>query len=793
MDLHSKTSADIYKFVVDPDSDHAGAHILRLIGDAKDVLEIGAGPGSIARPLVELGGCSVTALEIDPASVAILATFCEHVVQADLNDPDWTTTLPRTNFDAVVIADVLEHLYDPWRTLRHAKDLVNDNGAVIISIHHASHAGMMACLLTGDVRYGEWGLLDKTHIRFFGMKNIQNLFEGAGLKIVDARFVLKQPMETEFADVWQGLSDEQRTMLEAQPHANIYQIVAKAVPADRHPELASRALSELALPRPADATFVAFYLPQFHPVPENDAWWGKGFTEWTNVTKARALFEGHYQPHLPADFGFYDLRVREVQREQVAWATKFGIDAFCFHYYWFAGRRILERPIDDFLADPQADIRFCLCWANENWTRRWDATDQEVLIAQCYSPRNDIAFIEGLLRYFRDPRYLRVDGAPMLVVYRPQQLPDARATTARWRRVCQEAGIGNIHLVAALTHGNWDFESLGFDAGVEFPPHNVQVHDRKDEIRLLEPIEGLVLRYGDAAECFLDQDYRQRLVYRGVFPSWDNTARVTGRGLITLDATPENYERWLNRATHRTLLERQPAQRFVFINAWNEWAEGCHLEPDRRHGTAYLEATLRVKQRRSLRTARFHIEKYPASGDVALPSADIAAQDDAALPSADFAGPDEAVLPPADIAAPDDAALPPAGIVAPDDAAFPSAGIAAPDDAKLPSADIAAPDDAALPPAGIAAPDDASFPSADFAGPDEAVLPSADIAAPDDAAFPSADIPAPAMVANSRPPVRRIARSMQGHPRLFRVAQSVWGDMLAVRAWSRRITASRRV
>ena len=162
MDLKSKTSADIYRFSFDPDSDHAGAHILRLIGGSKDVLELGAGPGSITRPLVELGGCRMTALEIDPGSVEILATFREHVVQADLNDPDWTKTLPRADFDAVVIADVLEHLYDPWATLRQTTDLVNDEGCVIVSIPHASHAGIIACLLTGDVRYGEWGLLDKT-------------------------------------------------------------------------------------------------------------------------------------------------------------------------------------------------------------------------------------------------------------------------------------------------------------------------------------------------------------------------------------------------------------------------------------------------------------------------------------------------------------------------------------------------------------------------------------------------------------------------------------------------------
>ena len=616
MDLTSKTAADVYRFSFDTDSDHAGAHILRLIAGADNVLEIGAGPGSITRPLIEQAGCTMTALELDPASVAVLRTFCNNVIQADLNDPHWVEALPRTGFDAIVIADVLEHLYDPWATLRQAKHLVNDEGCVIVSIPHTSHASITACLLAGDFRYSEWGLLDKTHIRFFSMKNVQALLEGAGFKIVDARFVIKHPNQTEFADVWQALSDDERAVLEARPHADVYQIVAKVVRADRHPELASRSLAELVVPQPADVTYVAFYLPQFHPIPENDEWWGKGFTEWTNVTRGYPLFKGHYQPHLPADFGFYDLRMREVRQEQIACAKKFGIDAFCFHYYWFAGRRVLERPVDEFLGDQQADIKFCLCWANENWTRTWDASEQEVLIAQSYSPQNDIAFIEGLLPFFRDRRYLRVDDAPILVVYRPQQIPDPKATVARWRKVCRDAGIGEIHLVAALTHGNWDYESLGFDAGVEFPPHDPGVRDRKYELDAFVPIEGLVVRYSDVAERYLGHDYRRRLVYRGVYPSWDNTARVLGRGLITLDSTPENFERWLNRATNRTLIERKASQRLVFINAWNEWAEGCHLEPDQRYGFGFLEATLRVKQRRSLLQTAFHIPDARVPGVV---------------------------------------------------------------------------------------------------------------------------------------------------------------------------------
>jgi lipopolysaccharide biosynthesis protein len=339
---------------------------------------------------------------------------------------------------------------------------------------------------------------------------------------------------------------------------------------------------------------VAFYLPQFHPIPENDEWWGKGFTEWTNVTRAVPLFDGHHQPHLPADFGFYDLRLRETRHEQIAVARQYGIDAFCYHYYWFSGRRLLHQPLDDMLADPASDMPFCLCWANENWTRRWDAAEHEVLIAQRYRHEDDLSFIQGLERFFRDSRYLRINGAPLLVVYRPQQLPDPRRTADTWRRWCRDAGLGEIHLCAALTHGNHDYAQFGFDSGVEFPPNDPAVANISQEVPFHAPHSGPVFRYEDVARLYLAGRSPSPNVFRGVFPSWDNTARTGDRSVIFLGSSPDNYEYWLGEAIDRTVRDFPGERRLVFINAWNEWAEGCHLEPDRRFGRAYLEATLRA-------------------------------------------------------------------------------------------------------------------------------------------------------------------------------------------------------
>lgn len=336
---------------------------------------------------------------------------------------------------------------------------------------------------------------------------------------------------------------------------------------------------------------VAFYLPQFHPIPENDRWWGKGFTEWTYVTAAQPLFPDHYQPHLPADLGFYDLRLRETRHEQIRLAREYGIDAFCYHYYWFSGKRILERPLLDMLADAHSDMPFCLCWANENWTRRWDAAEHEVLMKQQYLPNDAIDFIRSIEPFLADPRYLRIAGRPILVVYRPQQLPDARGTLATWRDYLRSRGHGELHLCAALTHGNDNYVQYGFDSGVEFPPHNLQSGNVNPEVTFLKPFRGNVLQLPTVARDYLNRRHDGGNVFRCVSPSWDNTARLRDRALVLLNGTPANYEFWLAEAIRRTRSDFPGEERLVFVNAWNEWAEGCHLEPDSRYRRAFLEAT----------------------------------------------------------------------------------------------------------------------------------------------------------------------------------------------------------
>ncbi|MFN7055089.1 glycoside hydrolase family 99-like domain-containing protein, partial [Hyphomonas sp.] len=354
-----------------------------------------------------------------------------------------------------------------------------------------------------------------------------------------------------------------------------------------------------ALPRPAalKARAIAFYLPQFHPIPENDRWWGNGFTEWTNVRRARPLFEGHRQPRRPGELGHYDLlRNPEIRRRQAALAHQHGLEGFCFYYYWFGGRRLLEQPVDAYAGDEAARLPFCLCWANESWSRRWDGREDQLLIGQYHSAEDDIAFIASLARYLASEKYIRVGGQPLVILYRPDLLPDAKATAERWRGWCRENGIGEIFLAYTLSFASGSPDEYGFDAAIEFPPNNMGLSPR-DNLVVPTGTEFAAKVY-DLIDLPLESTPYQRpsfRLFRGVTPQWDNTARRMGNAAVMLDAGPSVYEQWL-RAAADDMAKREtlPDERLVFINAWNEWAEGAYLEPDTDYGYAWLNATRRA-------------------------------------------------------------------------------------------------------------------------------------------------------------------------------------------------------
>ena len=350
------------------------------------------------------------------------------------------------------------------------------------------------------------------------------------------------------------------------------------------------------LPDPLPATLVAFYLPQFHTIPENDEWWGKGFTEWRNVTRALPQFEGHHQPRLPGDLGFYDLRNVEVMREQARLAKEYGIGAFCFYFYWFGGKTLLETPLRNWLNDPTIDFPFCLCWANEKWTRTWDGRGGEILIDQKHNPEDDIAFIAHIAEYMRDKRYLRVDGKPLLLVYRPDLLPEAAATAARWRAWCKDNGIDEIQLAYVQSFEQPEPCTIGFDAAVGFPPNLASPPSIAQSQQLINPeYAGQVLDWRAVAEAEAARANKDRLYlfHPGVNPGWDNEPRRPGQGRTYLHASPSQYGAWLLQMM-KSIMRLPKSQRLVFINAWNEWAEGNHLEPDQRYGKSYLQAVAEI-------------------------------------------------------------------------------------------------------------------------------------------------------------------------------------------------------
>jgi lipopolysaccharide biosynthesis protein len=369
--------------------------------------------------------------------------------------------------------------------------------------------------------------------------------------------------------------------------------MARLLDQRRDPDCCYVPASSAPAPDKPRARLICFYLPQFHPIAENDAWWGRGFTEWSNVRPAQAQFASHYQPHVPDQLGYYNLLDPEVQRQQVALARQYGIGGFCFYFYWFGGKRLLEAPILNYLQERSLDLPFCLCWANENWSRRWDGLESEILIAQQHSAEDDLAFIRHIAPYLRDSRYLRINGKPLLLVYRPELLPCARETALRWRRECRELGVGEIHLAYTQSFESVDPEVYGFDAAVEFPPNNSASPVINDSVAAASPeFKGTVYDWRIFIERSENYQAAGYPLYRAVCPSWDNTARRGKRASIFVHNTPELYQRWLKNAITDTCARQpDPEQRLVFINAWNEWAEGAHLEPDARYGYAWLQAS----------------------------------------------------------------------------------------------------------------------------------------------------------------------------------------------------------
>ncbi|WP_150275852.1 glycoside hydrolase family 99-like domain-containing protein [Paenibacillus tepidiphilus] len=337
---------------------------------------------------------------------------------------------------------------------------------------------------------------------------------------------------------------------------------------------------------------IAYVLPQFHRIPENDDWWGEGFTEWTNTRKAVPLYPGHLQPKEPMQQYYYDLTDASARIRQAEWAKAHGIYGFCYYHYWFKGKRLLDKPVREIHRSGEPSMPFCLSWANESWTRKWDGGEHELLIKQEYGDEGDWEhhFYE-LLPLFKDERYIRIDGKPVFIIYRPGNIPRWKDMCRQWNRLAEENGLDGVYFVRTL--GGFEVpEQPGFDASVEFEPHYTFAHG--DSRRLwqrmnLDGQEHLVFDYDQLWLSILSRIHRRsgEKIFPGAYVNWDNTPRLGTRGQSCIGASPRKFGHYLSRQMERakTLYQSE----FLFINAWNEWAEGAFLEPDERNGFAYLE------------------------------------------------------------------------------------------------------------------------------------------------------------------------------------------------------------
>jgi hypothetical protein len=345
---------------------------------------------------------------------------------------------------------------------------------------------------------------------------------------------------------------------------------------------------------------IAFYLPQYHPIPENDRWWGEGFTEWTNVRKAKPLFAGHRQPKIPGQLGYYDLLDSEVRLKQANMARAHGISGFCYWHYWFAGQRLLERPFAQVLESGQPDFPFCLGWANESWAGVWHGEPDRILMQQSYpGPKDEENHFRLVEKAFHDPRYLTVEGKPIFYVYKPRLIPDCLRFTQHWQNLAVKSGLNGIHFIAEdvrIDAEPWDYTSNGFDAIVPNSPGVAFLRLARKRFLPRNLLAGLKRKIlGQPAQFSYEDFITHNQVHPGhddfypsVVPNWDNTPRVGQRGYVLTQRSPALFGQQLQAAMQQ-VEERSTDRRLVFLKSWNEWAEGNYLEPDQDSGSDYLE------------------------------------------------------------------------------------------------------------------------------------------------------------------------------------------------------------
>lgn len=629
-------------------------------GNRRRVIEIGSSGGYTGKYCKEkFSDTEYWGFELNQAAAKESLKNIDRVVCGKFEDQNLDILgLEPHSVDGVVLGDVLEHMYDPWRAMKALLPWLTQEAEISISIPNVRNLWLMNEIAEGRFPYDQHGLLDITHIRFFTLQEISNLLDSTGYQIDKYAFKLDERLVefynknssapgagpktlqyknvavrttaesvAEFCSIQflirAKLKNELKSTLPSRTSVSTHSLIfnideSYQKDADHYVELLENCPTTPHIP----TELYAFYLPQFHPTPLNSAWWGEGFTEWRNVTRARPSFSGHYQPRHPGALGYYDLRIPEVMDDQIRLARNSGLSGFIFYYYWFSGQRMLEKPLFDFMNRySEHNFPFFVMWCNENWRRTWvdkEAHPQDLLMQHKHEASDPEKFIDDLHDVLTHPGYKRIDGKPILLVYPlidndgTVGIPETKAMVRRWREHARKTGIGDLIIgglertYIRINNRPLTTSDLGIDFFFDFPPNSRAigaqlplmngVHDFYDGSS-----EVAIWHYKDIAKAMNTQnslglsELRPRIqtVLAG---SWDNTARKGNKAHVYHGCTPPLYEQWLRDAvafaTKNPIAEGAPPM--VFINAWNEWAEGVYLEPDRKYGYALLQATQRV-------------------------------------------------------------------------------------------------------------------------------------------------------------------------------------------------------
>lgn len=590
------------------------SELLHLIpSSTRSLLDVGCGAGATAALIKsKCPQARIVGIESNFEAATAAKQVMNHLIFTDLNDLQ-LEQIPQ-GFDVILCADILEHLSDPVRVLKILRQKINPEGRLLLSVPNIRHWSVLAPLLFEDrFTYADDGLLDRTHCHLFTLQEIVDTINASGFTALSPIESNCVPAPDHLKHLIDYCSSRGQDKEQSQFKIEAFQYLISAAPSelivsdsvgiqhanftkagpqfeDEDPELIQKVQS---LEPQSKPLLFAFHLPQFHTIPENDAAWGKGFTEWRQLARSIPRFPDHYQPRIPLDLGFYNLSQSEDLIRQHQLAQSHGIDAFCYYYYSFNQGRVLEKPIESHL-DSDSPMQFFLMWANEDWTRTWDGIGSDVLLKQDYGKAAEQDRLSDWLRHFKDPRYLQIDNRPLLLIYTAHSIPDCSIRLDSWRYYFRKNGFNPL-IFAAQTINFPNPCDLGFDGAIEFPPNYFNKHcmhwfplNAYDD-----QFKGTFSKYSDYAEFSLHKKDEMPLI-KTIIPSWDNDARRPNRSHIIAGSTPILYQQWLTSLLRRSYQQKIFGRSIVGINAWNEWAEAAYLEPDVYYGRAYLNATSRA-------------------------------------------------------------------------------------------------------------------------------------------------------------------------------------------------------